>query len=328
MRAAYYDQQGDPLVLRLGELPDPMAGPGEVRVRIAVSGLNPSDTKGRSGWGGAPMPFPRIVPHQDGSGVIESVGPGVDPARIGERVWIYEAQRGRPFGTGAELCIVPAEQAVALPEGVSFEVGACLGVPAMTAHRCLLADGAIEERWVLVQGGTGAVGLAAVMLAKYLGARVIATVSREQQARVVSAAGCDLVLNRHADDIASHVREATDGHGVDRVIDVSLATNIATDLACLATNGVICAYASDSADTMLTVPFVPALLGGATIRWVFVYAMPHQAHLDAARDINAALASGACRPVIGLDLPLDEIARAHAAQDSGTVVGKILLRVG
>ena len=324
MRAAFYDHQGAARdVLQVGELPDPMPGAGEVRVRVQASGLNPSDTKGRSGWGGGAMPYPRIIPHQDGAGVIDAVGEGVDQGRIGERVWVYEAQRGRAGGTAATYSVLPSAQAVTLPDGVPFEVGACLGVPAMTAHRCLFADGPLNGAWVLVQGGAGAVGSAAILLAKWAGAHVVATVSRPEQAEVARAAGADLVINRCEEDVAARVRAAS-GEGVARIVDVALADNIESDLACLAVNGVITAYASDDADARLTVPFRQAMMGGVVIRLVFVYVMPEQAHRDAARDINAALVAGAYRPRIGLRLPLDRIAEGHEAQDGGKLVGKVV----
>ena len=240
-------------------------------------------------------------------------------------MWLYEAQRGRPFGTAAELTVVPSINAVPLPGSASFEVGACLGVPAMTAHRCLFADGDLRDVWVLVQGGAGAVGFAAVLLAKWAGARVAATVSRPEQARVVHEAGADLILNRKVDELPARIREATGDAGVARIVDVSLVDNLDNDLACLAPNGVITAYAADTTDAMLRVPFLRAMLAGTVLRFVYVYGMPAQAHLDAARDINAALSTGTYRPAIGLRLRLHNIARAHDAQDSGVVIGKIVL---
>src|SRR3990172_8887784 len=175
MKAVYYEAKGPAAkVLQLGDMPDPEPGPGEVRVRIRFSAVNPSDTKTRSGWDGIKeMPFPRIIPPQAGSGTIDRVGPGVPQARVGERVWNYEAQRGRPFATAAEYCTVPSENAVRLPDEASFETGACLAIPAMTAHRCLFMDGGIQGQTVLVSGGGGAVGLAAILPAKWAGARVI-----------------------------------------------------------------------------------------------------------------------------------------------------------
>jgi NADPH:quinone reductase-like Zn-dependent oxidoreductase len=322
MLAAWYDRQGPAdAVLVVGEVADPVAGPGQVRVRVHASGVNPSDVKGRSGFSGG-MPYPRITPHQDGAGVIDQVGDGVPSARVGERVWVYEAQRGQAGGTAAGYAVVPAHKAVPLPADVSFEVGACLGVPAMTAHRCLFADG--RPRHVLVHGGAGAVGTAAILLAKWAGARVIATVSREAQAAVARAAGAEVVLNRRTDDVAAGVRAAVPG-GVDRIVDVALCENIGVDLDCLALNGVITAYAAAKAEDTLALPFLRAMRQGVVIRLVFVYEMSAVAHADAVADITAALQSGAYAPVIGARFGLDAIAAGHAAQESGTVVGKVLV---
>lgn len=322
MKAVFYDRQGAARdVLRLGELPDPEPAPGEVRVRVHVSAVNPSDTKGRAGAGGQAMAFPRIVPHQDGAGVIDRVGQGVDPARIGERVWLYETQRGRPGGTAAEYAVLPAHQAVTLPDGVSFETGACLGVPALTAHRCLFADGPIAGKWVLVQGGAGAVGLGAIMLAKWGGAHVATTVSRPEQAALAREAGADLVVNRRTEDVAARVRAAAGG-GVACIVDVALPVNIATDLDCLAVGGTISAFASDHPDQALGFPFRRAMMLAPTFRLVFVYLMSREAHDHAVRDVTAALAAGAYRPHVGLRLGLDGVAEGHEAQDGGALMGK------
>ncbi|MEM1310897.1 MAG: NADPH:quinone reductase, partial [Cyanobacteria bacterium P01_H01_bin.153] len=187
MQAVWYEKNGPVSVLRHGQLPRPKLGAGEVLVRIQASGVNPSDTKVRSGWGGMTMPFPRVVPHNDGAGVIEQVGAGVSPERIGDRVWIYEAQVGRPSGTAAEYVVVPSQQAVPLPANTTFAAGAALGVPAMTAHRAVFSSGAVEGQTILVTGGAGAVGYYAVQLAKWGGATVITTVSRPQQAALAQA---------------------------------------------------------------------------------------------------------------------------------------------
>lgn len=332
MRAAFYSRRGPAHeVLQLGDLPTPEPGPGEVRVRVHASAVNPSDTKSRSGWGGggttAPMPFPRVVPHQDGAGVVDAVGPGVDASRVGERVWVYEAQWKRPFGTAAEYTTVPAPNAVALPDGVGFDAGACLGIPAMTAHRALFADGPVTGRAVLVQGGAGAVGLAAVLLARWAGARVIATVSRPEQAAVAEAAGAHVVVNRRTEDVAARVHEATGGAGVDRVVEVDLAANLDADLACLAPNGVISAYAGPTPDATAALVVRRAMMQNAVVRGLLVYTMGAEAHAAAARDVTACLAAGAYRPAIGLRLPLERVADGHDAQDSGGTVGKIVFDV-
>ncbi|WP_421418160.1 NADPH:quinone reductase [Agrobacterium tumefaciens] len=326
MRAAFYERQGTAReVLTVGELPDPQPGAGEVRVRVMVSGINPSDIKTRVGFGGKAMPFPRIVPHQDGSGVIDSVGPGVSQERIGERVWVYMAQTGRAFGTAAEFVVVPSRQAVRLADNVPFGVGASFGVPAMTAHRCLFADTDLRGKRVLVQGGAGAVGNAAILLAKWAGAWVAATVSRDEQADVARAAGADLVVNRYAGDVAVKIRSATDGHGVDRIVDVDISANIDTAIACLARDGGVSAYSTGSPQARLSIPFFPALVGGFSFRFVYVYTMPETAMRDAAEEVSACAASGAYVPKIAVTLGLDQIAEAHELQESGKAIGKILI---
>jgi len=221
MKAAYYERKGPASqVLALGELPDPQPAAGEVRVKVRFSGLNPTDTKLRSGWDGAmEMPFPRIVPHQDGSGEIDRVGAGVPQARVGERVWIYEAQRGRAFGTAAEYVAVPAENAVALPEAASLETGACVGIAGMTAHRCLFQDGGIQGQTVLVAGGGGAVGHAAIQLAKWAGARVIATVSSPEKGELARRARADALIDYKSENVPERVMALTGDRGADVCFD-------------------------------------------------------------------------------------------------------------
>ena len=327
MRAAFYDRQGSAKeVLSIGELPDPQPGAGEVRIRVVASGINLSDIKTRTGFGGKPMPFPRIVPHQDGAGIIDAVGPGVPTSRVGERVWVYMAQWGRAFGTAAELVVIPSAQAVRLADSVSFEIAASLGVPAMTAHRCLFADGDLRGKRVLIQGGAGAVGNAAILLAKWAGAWVAATVSREEQAEVARAAGTDLVVNRREEDVAAAVRSATGGHGVDRIVDVDISANIEVAIASLARDGVVSAYSTESPDAKLTIPFFPALLGGFSFRFVYVYTMPEAAMRQAAEEVSACAASEAYAPLIAKTYALDEVAEAHELQESGKAIGKVLVR--
>ncbi|AOF92260.1 MULTISPECIES: NADPH:quinone reductase [Rhizobiaceae] len=328
MRAAFYEKQGAAReVLVVGDLPYPQPGAGEVRVRVIASGINPSDIKTRTGFGGKAMPFPRIVPHQDGAGVIDAVGAGIRETRIGERVWIYMAQWGRAFGTAAEYVVVPSVQAVTLADNVSFEIGASLGVPAMTAHRCLFADGDLRGKRVLVQGGAGAVGNAAILLAKWAGAWVAATVSREEQAEVARVAGADRVINRRQEDVPQAIRSATGGRGVDRIVDVDISANIEVALACLARDGVVSAYSTESPEAKLTIPFFPALLGGFSFRFVYVYTMPEAAMRQATEEISACAASGAYVPQIAKTYALDAVADAHEFQESGKAVGKMLVRL-
>jgi NADPH:quinone reductase len=329
MKAVWYERKGAArAVLTYAERPDPIPGPGEVRVKLVVSGLNPSDLKGRSGWRGAlEMQYPLIVPHQDGAGIIDRVGPGVAPARLGERVWLYEAQRGRAFGTAAEFVVVPAAQAVKLPEGVAFETGAALGVPALTAHRALFIDGSILGQTVLVTGGAGAVGQAAVLLAKWAGARVIATVSRAEQAAVATEAGADWVINRKDEDVAARVLAVTGGGGVDRVVDVAFEANLDTSLAVLKNEGVISTFAPAAEYPDIRLPFYALFAKAITVHLIFVYGMSRAAHDTAVRDVSAALAAGAYRPHIGPRFPLAETAAAHEALESGKTVGKILIDI-
>lgn len=331
MKAIYYESKGPARqVLQMGEspLPEPLAG--EVRVRIHVSAVNPSDTKGRGGYLGAlAMGFALIVPHQDGAGVIDAVGSGIDPARVGQRVWVYEATLGRAFGTCAQYTTVPAHKAVALPEAVDFEVGACMGIPAMTAHRCVLQDGPVRGQTVLVQGGAGAVGFYAVQIAKLEGARVIATVSREEQAAQARLAGADHVINYKTEDVAQRVREITGTEsGLDRVVEVAFGANLATDAALLKPNGVIATYASD-AIVEPVVPFRPMLTKSLTVRFVLVYAMPREAHDEAARYITEALQAGRFKHQVfkRFGFTLDEVVAAHEATESMSHVGKVLIRI-
>ncbi len=327
MQAAYYDRQGPAdEVLIVGNLPDPEPGHGEVRVRMAYSGLNPTDTKARSGFAGMPMAFPRIVPHHDGAGTIDKVGVGVPDSRIGERVWLSRTQFGRAFGTAANYSVVPSGLAAPLPTNVSFQTGASLGIAAITAHRCLFADGDVRGLRVLVQGGAGAVGTAAILLAKWAGAWVAATVSRPEQERIAREAGADLVINRHTEDIAAVIKGATGGFGADRIVDVDLAHNVETDLKCLVANGIVAAYATEDPSATLTIPFRSTMMGNFVFRFVFLPSVPEEAFRLAVRDINACLSADAYIPHIGMELPLDQIHKAHAAQESGTVLGKILLK--
>jgi len=327
MRGAYYEKKGPAAkVLVVGELPEPQPAPGEVRVRVQVSGINPTDTKLRGGWDGAmEMPFPRVVPHQDGAGVIDRVGAGVSAARLGERVWIYEAQRGRAFGTCAEYVSIPAEHAVPLPEAASFESGACLGIAGMTAHRCLFQDGGIQGQTVLVAGGAGAVGQGAIQLAKWSGARVVATVSRVEQEKVAREAGADLVVNRKSEDPSARIRAFTRGAGVDRVVEVAFEANLELNRAVLKPNGVISTYSSGPPDSAPRIPFTAVMRQCITLHFILVYVMPREAHQSAARDLNAALEAGRYRPHVAQVFELAETAAAHEAQESGATVGKLLV---
>jgi len=328
MKAAFYERKGPPAeVLQLGELQIPAPGPGEVLVAVHASGVNPSDTKARGGArGNVAMPFARIVPHQDGAGVIEAVGEGVPASRIGERVWLYEAQLGRALGTAAEYVALPAHQAVPLPGSVSFAEGACLGVPALTAHRCVFADGPVEGRTVLVTGGAGAVGFYAVQFARLAGARVIATVSSEAQAELVRQAGADVVLNRRDEDVVAGIARACGGErAVDRIVEVAFGANLGTNLKVLKPRGVIAAYASD-AEPEPKLPFWPLVALDAAVRFVLVYVMSRQAHEAAIAATTEALRAGKLRHNVARLLPLEEIAEAHRLVEQGAG-GKVVVQI-
>lgn len=325
MKAAYYEKQGPAReVLVVGEIAMPVPGPDEVRVRIHVSGINPSDIKARTAFPAA-MSFPRIIPHQDGAGVIDAVGANVATSRIGERVWIYEAQYGRANGTAAEWVAVPSSQGVPLPDNVSHEVGAALGIPALTAHRCLFADGDLPGRHVLIHGGAGVVGTAAILLAKWAGAWVATTVMNPEQADIARANGADCVLDPSAANLAETLMGATGGRKMDRIVDVNLKANLDLNIACLAQGGVISAYATSSATEAVSVALLQAMIHGCVFRFVYIYNVPDEAKRAAIADINACLATGKYLPKIALNVDLDHITDAHELLESGVAVGKVLI---
>lgn len=330
MRAVFYERKGPAdEVLHVGELADPVLNPGDVLVRVHASAINPSDTKGRGGWRAATlnMPFPRIVPHQDGAGVIEAVGAGVPSTRVGERVWLFEAQWQRPFGTAAERVAIPATRAIPLPARVSFTEGACLGIPAMTAHRAVFADGPVEGQTVLVTGGAGVVGFYAIQFARWGGATVIATVSSAQKAERAREAGAHHVVDYRAEDVAARVRAMSGGGGVHRIVEVALGRNMLVSVDVLRPNGVIAAYASDE-EVEPRVPFRPLLTKDATLRFVLVYVMPRAAKLAAIRDITGCLERGELKHQIATELPLEEIVKAHQLVETGQRIGAVVLKTG
>jgi NADPH:quinone reductase len=330
VRAAEYRQRGAArAVLRLlNEEPDPVAGAGEVRVRIATSGVNPSDVKARAlRRGAAALAWPRIVPHQDGAGVIDAVGDGVSPSRIGQRVWLYMAQAGRPDGTAAQYCVVPEQRAVLLPDGTGFEAGAMLGVAAMTAHYAVFDTQAVQDRVVLVHGGAGAVGFYATQLARLGGAaRVIATVSGPDQAEQALRAGADLVLNRHHDNVVQAVRDAC-GSGpqpVDRIVDVAFGANQDVNLELLANGGTIAAYGSDAVPEPVF-RFWDHVARNATLRTLLIYLVPNRQLGCIASDLVAWLGRAALVHPRAHVYGLADIASAHEQVERGGTVGKVLI---
>lgn len=314
MRAVWYDRQGSAGdVLEVGELADPQPGPGEVRVRITFSGINPGDTKKRRGWLGSAMPFPRVIPHSDASGVIESVGDGVDPDRVGRRVWMFGAQSYRPFGTAAELTVVPTAQAVDLPDEVSDEVGACLGIPGITAHRAVFADGAVTGHTVLVHGVLGGVGTLAAQLAQWGGAAVIGTVRRRSDLQQGGFFAGPLVALDQLDP-AGAIR-ALAPHGVHRIVEVAFSDNVDLDAAISGNHTVIAAYASR--DDRPDFPFWPMLFDNVTIRLLGSDDFSEEAKQQAAADLTSAARDGAVAIPISDPLPLERAAEAHDHVDAG-----------
>jgi NADPH:quinone reductase len=313
--AAWYERQGKASeVLTVGEMPAPEPGAGEVRVRVRVSAVNPGDTKKRSDWLGYGMSFPRVVPHSDGAGVLDAVGEGVDPARLGERVWVYGAQSYRPFGTAAQLSVVPAAQAVTLPDQVTDEVGACLGIPGITAHRAVFADGPVQGKTILVQGVLGAVGSLSAQLAHWGGATVIGTVRvKTDLDRVGAAITHRVALDQRnaADAIRAHAPE-----GVDRIIEVAFSDNTDLDASVAANECVIATYATRHDRPEF--PFWPMLFANITIRMLGSDDFPTAVKRQAADDLTTAAREGKLSIAIADPLPLDRIAEAHDRVDSGT----------
>lgn len=318
MRAALYRSPGGSDVLSVEEVDPPDPGPGEVRVRLRVAGVNPTDWKRRST---AAPEHAFQVPGQDGAGDIDAVGEDVDPARIGERVWVWFAARpGRQWGTAAEVTVVPSRQAVRLPDEVSYDDGAGLGVPAMTAWHCLYADGPIAGRAVLVAGGAGAVGNAAVALARRGGATVIATASGPEKAALAEAAGAHAVVNYRDEDAAEQVR-AHAADGIDRIVELALGANLELDLAVLTPRAVVSTYADDA---VADLPVRRLMVANATLHFVLIYGISDDALDAAAAGVGAAAADLPRLPVTRF--PLAQVAAAHDAVESGAL-GKVVIDI-
>lgn len=338
-RAVVYRRTGGPEVLELLERPIGEPGPGEVRVRLHRAGVNPTDWKFRRGSGGDERVDPPQVPGQDGAGVVEAIGRGVDKAWQGVRVWVWEAAHQRPEGTAQAQALVPVRRLALLPDRASFDLGASLGVPFVTAHRCLtvtehgprrLGPGTLEGRTVLVAGGAGAVGNAVIQLARWSDATVVATVSSPAKARLAAAAGADHVVDYTRQDVAAEVRRIAPA-GVDAVAEVSPARNAGIDAAVLAPGGSVAVYANDGGD-QVTLPIRPLMTTNARWQFVLLYTAPEEAKRHAVEDVDAAVLDGAVGVGAehGLPLhhyPLSEAAAAHAAVEAGAV-GKVLLVTG
>lgn len=319
VRAALYERTGPAgEVLRVDEVIRPSPGPGEVLVRVTASGVNPTDVKSRSGL--TPRPINGFqVPHQDGAGVIEAVGEGVEPSRIGERVWLWMAAVGQ-WGTAAQWSLLPSEQAVPLADGSSDALGACLGVPAMTAHHCLFADGPLDGACVLVAGGAGAVGHYAIELAKRAGARVAATVSTDAKAELARAAGADLVVDYRNPQAPDALRDFAPV--MDRIVEVNLPANLDVDLQLSGPGTTVVVYASSGPDPV--VPVRRCMTANVRLRFMLLYGVQRPALLAAAADIAAAVTEGALSELPLHRYSLEEVVQAHEAVEAG-VVGKVLV---
>lgn len=325
MRAAWYEKNGSAEdVLQVGELPTPTPGPGDVRVRMHASGINPFDVKTRAGLR-QKLNFPRVVPHCDGAGVIDAVGEGVAAACIGERVWVYAAQWQRAGGTAAEQVVVPQDLAAPLAANTSFAEGACLGIPAMTAHRAVFADGLVTGLTILVTGGAGGVGHYAIQLAKWGGATVLATVSGDAKAKLAKASGADHVINYRTEDVAERVLALTDGKGVDRIVEVDFGANLDVSCRVLKMNGVLTAYAS-MGDPEPKLPFYALMFANANLRLFAIFQIPYAARLQAIADINRCCAEGALQHRTKC-LPLEDIVAAQEAVEKGGETARLVLEM-
>ena len=324
MKAAWYTRQGPPAeVIQVGEQPTPHAGTGEVRVRLHASGVNPADANRCVGRSYA-MEGPLIIPNSDGSGVVDEVGQGVDAAWLGQRVWIYNGQRGgRLLGTAAEYIALDADLVSELPDSTSFIEGACLGIPCMTAHRAVTLGGDLDGKTVLVTGGAGAVGHYAVQWAKHSGARVITTVSSPEKGMHAAAAGADLIVNYRSDDVVARIREFAGVGGVHHVVDVDFGGNLAVTLQVVAPNGSIAYYASRG-NVAPVLPAPEIMRRNLTIHGILLNGAPHAARKRAQDEIVQRLRTGGLLHTVSAVYPLERTAEAHAAVEyapkNGTVV--------
>jgi NADPH2:quinone reductase len=325
MRAAFYDVNGKAAdVLQVGEVPTPTPGPGEVRVKLKTSGVNPSDVKSRLG-ATRKMAFPRVIPHSDGAGEIDAVGEGVPNSRIGERVWLWNGQWKRAFGTAAEYIAVPQRQAVPLPAGVSFEIGAGLGIPAITARYALTVSGAKKGSTVFIPAGAGAVAFYAIQFAKAEGATVITTVSSAEKRAVAQRAGAHHIIDYKKEDVAARIAGITGGKGVDAVLEMDLGVNSKLWPAILHARSSVVVYGVSGAEQ--TVPAQFCLTSNINIRFILVYEMTAEELDNAIAGISKMLAEGKLVHNIAQTLPLDRIVAAHETVENGAAIGKVVVTI-
>jgi NADPH2:quinone reductase len=325
MRAAFYSEQGPARdVLRVGHQPTPEPGPGEVRIKLRTSGVNPSDWKVRRGGFGRPLMAPLIIPHSDGAGDIDAVGAGV-PDRVGERVWVWNGQWKRPFGTAAEYIVLPAAQAVHLPDNVDYAVGACLGIPALTAIQATRLAKADPDSTLLIAGGAGSVGNYAIQLAKLRGARVITTISNDAKAAHARAAGADEVINYRTEDVGERVRTLTSGRGFDAVIEVDLSRNAKFYPAVLRPHATVVIYGMSANES--TLPSLWLMQNNVTLRFFLVYELTAADRAAGIVEVNDLLKQGRLVHTIARRLPLESIAEAHDIVERGDVTGNVVLDI-
>ena len=326
MKAAWYTSFGPAEeVLIIGELKTPEPEPGEVKIRVYASGVNPSDTKKRLGANPALLDDGPVIPNSDGAGEIVSVGEGVSSSRVGERVWVYNAQYGRRLGTSAEYVCLPSDYAIMLPESADYNAGAMMGIPAMTSHRCVFSDGSVEGQTLLITGGAGRVGYYAIQWAKEYGATVISTASSDASREQCNNAGADLVVGHPSDESVSKILDHTDGKKIDRIIEGDFGANLLPVLEVLKTGGTIATYSSMT-DMNPSIPFVRMMFMDITIRMVLVYEMPKEAKEHAAKDITTMLSQNRFDNRVAKEYSLDDIASAHTLIESGKPYGSVIIK--
>lgn len=328
MKAAWYEKTGPAAeVMIVGEMETPAPGPNQVLVRIHASGGNPHDTKARSGWTGRPLFAPQVIPHADGAGFIEKVGPGVPASRIGERVWTFRADVARAGGgTAAEYAVVNAAYAVPMPDKTPMALGASLGVPAITAHTAVLRDGSVAGQWILIHAGAGAVGQFAIQFARWSGARVIASASDDAKAQIARARGADVVFDYRDADFAEKVLETTGGQGVDRIIEVDFGANLANNIKVMRMNGVIASYSSTRAPHPV-IDYYAMASKGITLHMVQGKYLSEDRRMAARRDISALLDRGQLMAPEPIVYALDDIVAAEERIEAGAGVNKVIVAV-
>ena len=326
MRAVFYERNGPARdVLKLGEFDTPRPGPGEVRIKLATSGVNPSDVKARSG-STRKIAYPRVIPHSDGAGEIDMVGDGVPSSRLGERVWVWNAQWGRAFGSCAEYVTLPSPQAVRLPAHTAFDVGACLGIPAMTAYHAVAVSRAAPGTTLLIAGGAGAVGHYAVQFAKSAGATVITTVSSQQKANAARGAGADQVIDYKREKVGERVMAITGDKGVDAMIELDIAVNAKLIPQVLRPHGTVVVYGTGATES--AVPLFFLLRNAITLKFIFVYELDAAERAAALTGIERALTAGTLITNIGATFPLAESGAAHEAVEQGQTLGNVVVKIG